>query len=544
MFKYNVVAGITRAAGLKTDTRVPLLASLIILVLSPMFQIVAPLVYVFDASGNLAGSIIFDRDMTYEGDLILKGNTSVIIEDCNFEIKGRIRISDDSILILRNAKISLVESREDRREDGEFWFRMNDNSRFKAVNITIETISFQSFSIYISDEVEALFDDVYSLEWHGLICEEDSKVQIVDSTCWSMIETRDASVLSVWGSRIYGVNVTGYSSAFLKDVYTTRASVAVAGSLEVFNSTISSDTEGLELCFKRDTELTLHNFLTASSGIGYEFCDHWSLVEDNEASNVYINVTLNHVYLKLVQFVVTDGSDVSFKGIHVPHAKIICSAEDIEVAESTLKQVELLRECVLRARSVEFETLKASEYAFASIVDSKVGQVSGEDEIRMNITSSEIKNVASRDGAVLLLNNCSVLDSVSVSDNSIVLRNFQPISMDGIDYDLTEYLLNVRVANLLKEKTQIDMILDRDRIREMKNLKVLIDGESLAVDSELVKDLRTVSFMIPSGIWHLSISLGLVPPEHVPFFLSLVGQQLISLTIILILVIAVLLAWR
>jgi len=132
----------------------------------------------------------------------------------------------------------------------------------------------------------------------------------------------------------------------------------------------------------------------------------------------------------------------------------------------------------------------------------------------------------------------------SFSDNSIVLRNFQPISMDGIDYDLTEYLLNVRVANLLKEKTQIDMILDRDRIREMKNLKVLMDGESLAVDSELVKDLRIVSFMIPSWIWHLSISLGLVPPEHVPFFLSLVGQQLISFTIILILVIAVLLAWR
>jgi len=80
------------------------------------------------------------------------------------------------------------------------------------------------------------------------------------------------------------------------------------------------------------------------------------------------------------------------------------------------------------------------------------------------------------------------------SDNSIVLRNFQPISMNGIDYDLTEYLLNVRVANLLKEKIQIDMILDRDRIREMKNLKVLIDGESLAVDSELVKDLSSLIY--------------------------------------------------
>ncbi|MCW4050836.1 MAG: hypothetical protein NWE89_13980 [Candidatus Bathyarchaeota archaeon] len=88
------------------------------------------------------------------------------------------------------------------------------------------------------------------------------------------------------------------------------------------------------------------------------------------------------------------------------------------------------------------------------------------------------------------------------------------------------------------------MILDRDRIREMKYLMVSLDGDSLVVNSEMVKDLRIVSFSVPSGVGRLSISLGPVPPERVPFFLTLVGQQLMSLAIIQVLAIAVLLAWK
>jgi hypothetical protein len=509
-----------------------------------MYQIIAASEFVHDTPKVLEGSVIFDRDVTYEGDLILEGNASVIVEDCDFEIDGRIIMSGGSTLILRNASIRLVEASEGRGEDAGFMFTMNESSRLEAVNTTIETISFRSFSIYVSDEVEALFDNIYSLEWLGLTCEGDSKVQIVDSTCWSMIETRDESTLSVRGSRIYGVNATGDSSAFLEGVYTTRASVAAAGYLEVINSTISSETEGLELVFQGDTELVLRTFSTVSSGIGYEFCDHWSLVEDNEASKVHIDVSLDRVYLRRIQFVVDEGSDVSLEGLHAPHAKIVCSAEDIEAVDSTLKQVELLQECVLNARSVEFEMLQASGSSGANVADSKLGQVSGRDESRASISSSEIRDVDCRGSAVMHLNNCSVLDSISVSDSSVIFRNDRPILMDGFDYDLTGHRLNVRVENPLDERTRVEMILDRDRIREMRDLEVSLDGDPLLVDSERVKDLRIASFSVPSGVRRLSISLGPVPPERVPFFFTLVGQQLISLAIILVLVIVVLLAWK
>jgi hypothetical protein len=509
----------------------------------PILQSAAPSAYASEVSGGVDSPLVIDRDTKYEGDLLLKGNASVIVEDCDFEINGQILMSDDSTLILRNANIRLVELGGSSSEDGQFWFRMVDRSRFKAVNVTIETISFKSFSIYVSDEVEAVFDDVYSLEWQGLICEGNSRVRIVDSTCWSMIHTRGASVLSVAGSSVYGVNATGDSSAILEDVYITRASVAERSSLEVLNSTISSDSEGLELVIDRGTELTLHDFPTVASGIGYELCNHWSLIGDNEASNVYMNVTLNHVYLKLVQFIVTEESEFTVKGMRAPIAKIVCSANYIEVVESTLQQVELLRECSLSALSVEFETLKASDNAFVHVINSTLGQVTGEAESRISLSSSEVQSIVGRDGAVLQLNNCSVREPFSVSDNSVVFK-FLFTSMGEVEYDLSAHQLNVRVVNPLEEDARIDMILDRDRVRETRNLRVSIDGDSLAVDSEVMKDLRAVSFMVPSGVSHLSISLGPVPPERVPFFLSPVGQQLISLIIILILVVAVLLAWR
>ena len=516
---------------------------MVILVLSPIPKFDAPSAYTPEVSVDVEGPLVIDRDTKYEGDLLLDGNASVLVEGCDFEINGRIIMSGDSTLILRNANIRLVELTGGSEEDGEFWFRMVDRSKLKAQNVTIETISFKSFSIYVSDDVEAVFDGVYSLEWQGLICEGSSSVRIVDSTCWSMIETRDASTLHVAGSSVYGVNTTGDSRVILEDVYITRASVAERGCLEVLNSTISSDSEGLELIFDKGTELTLRNFPTVASGIGYELCDHWSLIGDNEASNVYMNVTLSRVYLKLVQFQVPEESEVSVEGMSAPIAKIFCSASNIQVVDSTLQQMDMLRECSLSAHSVKIKNLRAFDNALMDVRNSSLGLVIGVSESRIGLSSSEVQNLAGSDSAVLYLTNCSVREPFSVSDNSVVF-NVLRISMDEVEYDLRDHMLHLRVVNPLEEDARIEMILDRDRIRDERNLRVSVDGDLLDIDSEVMKDLRVVSFMVPSGVSRLSISLGPVPPERVPFFLSPVGQQLISLTIIVILVVAVLLAWR
>jgi len=482
--------------------------------------------------------------MTYEGDLVIDGNKSVAIENCRFDIKGGVVLYDSSSLVLRNATIRLIESRGEGLKRSEFWFNISGESKFQAVDIAIETVYFRSFSIHASDDAEVLFDNIYSLEWYGLVCEGDSRIQIVDSVCWSMIETKDTSVLSVMDSRIYGVNITGDSKATLEGVYTTRASVAESGSLEIRDSTISSQTDGLELILGRGTEITLRNFSTVPSGIEYEYCEHWSLHEDNEVAKAYKNVTLNKVYLRLVQFIMSGGSDVAIDGLQNPSVGVVCGNEDLKVNESTLNSVAISRGCVLRAYNVYFKKFHASQRSSACIFDSKLDLVLCENESVTMLSSSEIESVECNGGAFLHLNNCSLPESISVLGNSIIFHDPQQITIDEVNYNVAKGLLSLGLNVKSKGDASINMVLNRERIRYRSKLEIMSDDEAQEFDIDTKKDLGTISFLLPPGETRLEISLGPPPPEYVPFFLTPVGQQIISFLIILILVITVLVAWR
>ena len=530
--------------GLNLRSHFHLIMPLLLLVLTASIYLAPTHIDGENISDIPEGFTIFNEDMTYEGDLVIDGNRSVVIEDCSFDIKGRIIISDHSTLVLRNARFRLIESRGGSGEGGsEYWLSISGNARFQAINITIETIFFQSFSILVSDEAEVSFDDVYSLEWYGLVCEGNSKAQVIDSVCWSMIETRERSVLSVRDSRIYGVNVTADSTAFLEGVDTTRASVSEAGSLEIHNSTIKSDTEGLKLVFDGGTKLTLKDLPMMPGGIGYEFCESWNLYRDNDISNAHLNVTIKKVYLKSVQFVITEESDVDVLGMNNSLAGIVCRSEDLEVVESTLKEIVISGDCALRASSVELVKFQATEHSSAHIDDSKVGSVACADESAAIISSSDIDSIECHDGALLQLKNCSVPESTVVSENSILFHTAQSTSITPLDYNVIEGVLILNITTPGGE-AQLEMILNRDRIRNERTIKISLNGEHPSHEISDEKDLKTISFPMPPGTWHLSISLGPPPPERVPFFLTLVGQQLISFMIILVLIIAILIAWR
>jgi len=490
------------------------------------------------------GFTLFDEDTTFEGDLVIDGNKSVLIEGCSFSIKGRIVVTDSSTLTIRNSTIRLIESRGEGAEGDEFWFNVSGDSRLQAVNVDIETVYFRSFSIRVSGSAEVLFHDVYSLEWYGLVCEGSSRVNISGSVCWSMIETRDASLLSVEESRIYGVNVTDDSTASLEGVYTTKASVAESGSLKIRNSTISSDSDGLELIFDRGSRLTLRSFSTVSTGVDYEYCEGWTLQGDNEVSNSHLDVSLSRVYLRVVRFVILDGADVEVDRYDNAHTVVVCSDDHLRVVGSTLKEVAIIGDCALNASSLDVAKIHASQGSSARIEASRIGLVSCRDDSILAISSSVMDSIETRDGAILQLGNCSVPESTSVLGNSIVIHSVKTISTTDFDYEAAEGVLTLRIISPVEDGTEIVMILNRDRARYRKNLGILLDGEPRAFDIHDEKDLRSLSFTAPPGATRLTFSMGPPPPESVPFFLTQVGQQLISFLIILALVIAVLLAWR
>jgi len=416
------------------------------------------------------GFTLFDKDTTFESDLVIDDDKSVVIEGCSFSIKGRIVLTDSSTLTIRNSTIRLIESRGEGAEGGEFWFNVSGDSRLQAVNVDIETVYFRSFSIRVSGSAEVLFHDVYSLEWYGLVCEGSSRVNISGSVCWSMIETRDASLLSVEESRIYGVNVTDDSNALLDGVYTTKASVAESGSLEIRNSTISSDSDGLELIFDRGSKLTLRSFPTLSTGIDYEYCEGWTLHGDNEVSNSHLDVSLSRVYLRVVRFVILDGADVEVDRYDNAHTIIVCSDDYLRVVGSTLKEAAIIGDCALNASSLDIAKIHASQGSSARIEASKMGLISCNDEGILVVISSVIDSIEMRDGAILQLGNCSVPESTSVLENSIMIHSGKTISTTDFDYKAAEGALTLRIVSPIEEGSEIEIILNRDRARYRKNL--------------------------------------------------------------------------
>ncbi len=381
------------------------------------------------------GFTLFDEDTTFEGDLVIDGDKSVLIEGCSFSIKGRIVVTDSSTLIIRNSTIRLIESRGEGAEEGEFWFNVSGDSRLQAVNVDIETVYFSSFSIRVSGSAEVMFHDIYSLEWYGLVCEEGSRVNISGSVCWSMIETRDVSLLFVEGSRIYGVNVTDDSNALLEGVYTTKASVTKSGSLEIRNSTISSDSDGLELIFDRGSRLKLRSFPTISTGVDYEYCEGWTLHGDNEVSNSHLDVSLSRVYLKVIRFVILDGADIEVDRYDNAHTVIVCSDDYLRVVASTLKEVAIIGDCALNASHVDIAKIHASQGSSARIEASMIGLVTCGDENILVVISSTMDSIETREGAIFQLSNCSVPESTSVLGNSIVIHSGKPIQTTDFDYE-------------------------------------------------------------------------------------------------------------
>jgi len=484
-----------------------------------------------------------DEDTTIAGDLVLDGNRSLRVENCSLDVEGRVSVSGGSRLILRNAKMRLIESGQADSGTSGYWFNVRGNSTLQAVNVTIETTSFHSFRIRVSDTATLSFRDVYSMEWYGLTCDGDSSVAVEDSTCWSMFHMSGSSALRVSDSRIFGVNVTDGADARLEGVYATSASVSGGGSLLLRNSTIGSDTRGLELGFDEGTELTLAGFPASPTGIGYRYCDRWSLQGDNDVTASSLNVTLDRVYFRHVRFNVYEGADVRAINLDAP-VEITCSDDVLEVSDSSIEGIKLERGCALSAESVGLSWLEASMDSSATLRGSEVQRSESHNNSVVSYSSSIVGSLSGGEGAVMILCNSSLPEQLYVDDDSVLIQSPHSISATLLSYDVEEGALELGLDQVLVDGAEMTIVLNRDRVRQRRDLNILLDGESVDYEALDEKDLSYISLQLSPGVRRLSVFLGSPPPERVPFLQTLLGQRLVSLLLIILLVIFVLLTWR
>jgi hypothetical protein len=491
----------------------------------------------------LHDTTFIDEDTTIAGDLVLDGNSTLRVENCSLDVEGRVMISGGSRLMLRNAKMRLIESGQADSGVSGYWFDVRGDSTLQAVNVTIETTTFHSFRIRVSDTATLSFRDVYSMEWYGLTCDGDSRVAVEDSTCWSMFQMSGSSVLRVSDSRIFGVNVTDGADACLDGVYATSASASGEGSLLLRNSTIGSDTRGLELGFEEGAGLTLAGFPASPTGIDFWYCGRWSLQGDNDVTALSLNATLIDVYFKHVRLNVGEGADVRVIDVDAP-LEITCSDDILEVTDSSIEGIRLRRGCALYAESVGLSWLEASMNSSATLRGSEVQRSESHNTSVVSYSSSTVGSLSGGEGAVMILCNSSLPEKLHVGDDSVVIHSPSPVSANLLGYDVEEGVLELGLDQVLVDGNELTIVLNRDRVRRRSDLSVLLDGEPVDIEALDEKDLSYFSLQLSPGVRRLSVLLGAPPPERMPFLQTLLGQRLVSLLLIIILVVFVLLTWR
>lgn len=518
-------------------SRVPLMLAALLLAAS-----IDAFVYCSGDPTTLRGMTLIDEDTTISGDLVLDGVRSLMVENCSLEVEGRVVVSGGSRLLLRNAKIRLVESGQADQGASGYRFDVRGNSTLEAVNVTIETAHIQSFRIRVSDAAELRFRGVYSMDWGGLTCDGGSSVAVEDSTCWSMFHVGGLSALRVSGSRIFGVNVTGGAEAFMEGVHANSASASGGGSLLIRNSTMASDTWGLELGFDEGTRLTLASFPASPTGIDFWHCDRWSMLGDNDVTASDLNVTLIDVYFRHVRLNVGEGADVSVVNLDAP-LEIACSGDFLDVAASSIEGVRLEGGCALSAESVSLSWLEASMDSSATLRGSEVQRTEARDSSVVSYSSSTVGSLSCGEEAVIVLCDSKLPEQLNVGGNSAVVHSPHPTSVTLLGYT-DEGALELGLDRVPVDGAELTVVVNRYRVRQVTGLDALLDGESVSYGRLDEKDLSRFSFQLPPRARRLIVALGPPPSERVPFLQTLLGQRLVTLLLVLLLVLFVLLNWR
>jgi len=179
----------------------------------------------------------FENQVVHEGDLILKGDEVLEIEDCSYFLDGVMLVKDNARLILRNAELSVELKRSwywltDLLPSLSYHMLFTNTSRFEAFNSTIfypehglgigfrdsssaimETSNFSRAIIYCEDESDIEVSDSIVGDvsvWNASRCQITSS-EVSSITCrpewdpyfqWAGEEPWDRCKVEVWNSTV------------------------------------------------------------------------------------------------------------------------------------------------------------------------------------------------------------------------------------------------------------------------------------------------------------------------------------------------------
>ncbi|MBS7649562.1 hypothetical protein KEJ17_07985, partial [Candidatus Bathyarchaeota archaeon] len=220
------------------------------------------------------------------------------------------------------------------------------------------------------------------------------------------------------------------------------------------------------------------------------------------------------------------------------------NSKNIEIVGSVLNEVKILNGCFLLASHIGINKLETLDNSSAYIENSRIKKVLCKNSSNLILYSSIIDSMECNGDSFIHMKGSEVSEYISVSNNSITFFTPKYINIEKINYNVLNGDLIMSLVNLLRNHTKVSILINRDRIGDRNSLKIMCDGENISYKFEDRKDMEILTFEMTSNMMNLEVSLGPPPTKPTNFFLTSVGQQLISLMIIIVLSGAVILLWR
>lgn len=180
------------------------------------------------------------QSLPHEGDLIVDGNETRIIEDCEYNLIGNITVKDNATLIIRNAIFNQTGVGD------RVGIMVENRSSFVVTNATLIISQDFSSKILVQDEaiVNIVNSNIINSEQDVLIWPEDSSTFYMENSVMSGLKTckvvaNDNSEVHVENSNFDRATVWGSSTVFIESSSLSDAIRTFNNStVHVFGSTI------------------------------------------------------------------------------------------------------------------------------------------------------------------------------------------------------------------------------------------------------------------------------------------------------------------
>ena len=125
----------------------------------------------------------YENVTTHEGDLIIGGTQTFLIENCTYIQTGSIRAQDRGVLLTRNARIVINQT-----HGPEFGISFFGQSFLDMRKCELVSTHIASVGIVVGDEAQAFIEELTIAEgtWSYISCHRNSNARIVNSSLWEL----------------------------------------------------------------------------------------------------------------------------------------------------------------------------------------------------------------------------------------------------------------------------------------------------------------------------------------------------------------------